>query len=95
MHPVTVCLAWDLYEHSKEFEDALCGEIYAHPTPAPHDISHSDELVDETLVRKLALEIARIASPESELWADERFRNLYLLLQCGAKDSFRILASYR
>lgn len=53
-----------------------------------------DELVDIPLVRDLAVEIARIASPESELWADEGFRNLYLLLQRGAEDDFRILASY-
>jgi hypothetical protein len=94
MHPVTVCLSWNLYEHSKKFEDALCGEIYAHPTSAPYDICHGDELVDETLVRELAAEIARIASPGSELWADERYRNLYLVLQRGAEDNFRILASY-
>jgi hypothetical protein len=94
VHPVTVCLAGDLYEHSKKFEDALCREIYKHPTPAPYDICHYDELVDIPLVRDLAVEIARIASPESELWADEGFRNLYLLLQRGAEDDFRILASY-
>ena len=47
-------------------------------------------------VRERAVEIDRIASPSSELWADERYRNLYLLLQLGAESSsgFRILTSY-
>ena len=94
VHNVTRSLGWELYGHSKKFEDALCGEIYANPTPAPYDIVHGDEFVDVTLVRELAAEISRIASPGSELWADERYRNLYLLLQCGTGDNFRILASY-
>jgi len=94
LHVVTRCLSWELCEHSKKFEDALCGEIYRHPTPAPYDICHRDELVDESLVRDLGAEIARIASPGSELWEDERYRNLYLLLQRGAENGFRILASY-
>jgi hypothetical protein len=46
------------------------------------------------MVRDLGLEIAQIAFPGSELWADERYRNLYLLLQRGAEINFRILASY-
>jgi hypothetical protein len=94
VHVVTWCLGWELYEHSKKFEDALCGEIYEQPTPAPYDINHGDELVDETLVRELREEIARFASPDSELWADERYRNPYLLLQRGVENDFRILASY-
>jgi hypothetical protein len=94
VHVVTWCLGWELYGHSKKFEDALCGEIYRQPTPAPYDIVHGDELVEETLVRELAEEIARIASPDSELWVDERYRNLYLLLQHGTETDYRILASY-
>jgi hypothetical protein len=94
VHAVTGCLGWELYGHSRKFEDALCAEIYQQPTPAPYNINHGDELVDETLVRELAVEIARIAPPASELWADERYRNLYLLLQRGAESNFRILASY-
>jgi len=94
VHVVTWCLGSELYEHSKKFEDTLCGDIYARSTPAPHDISQGDQLVDQTLVRELGVEIARIAPPESDLWADERYRNLYLLLQRGAENNFRILASY-
>ena len=94
VHLVTWCLGWALYEHSKKFEDALCAEIYAQSAPVPYDIYQGDQLVDEALVRELGVEIARIASPGSELWADERYRNLYLLLQHGAKSNFRILASY-
>jgi hypothetical protein len=94
VHVVTQCLGWVLYGHSKKFEDALCAEIYTQSTPAPYDIYHGDQLVNETLVWELGVEIARIASPGSELWADERYRNLYLLLQRGAENDFRILASY-
>jgi hypothetical protein len=94
VHVVTRCLGWELYERSKKFEDALCAEIYERPTPAPYDIYHGDEFVDEGLVRELKVEIARIASPGSELWEDERYRNLYLLLHRGSEDNFRILASY-
>jgi hypothetical protein len=93
VHAVTQYLGWDLYEHSKKFEDALCGEVYEQASPAPYDIVHGDQLIDRTAVRELAIEIARIASPGSELWADERYRNLCLLLQHGAEDNFRILVS--
>lgn len=94
VHVVTWCLGWELYAYSKKFEDALCGEIYAHPTRAPYEIYHGDEFVEEKLVQELGVEIARIASPASDLWGDERFRNLYLLLERGGKESFRILAVY-
>ena len=94
VHVVTLSLGSALHEHSKKFEDALCAEIYTQSTQAPYDIYHGDQLIDETLVRELAVEIARIASPGGELWADERYRNLYLLLQFGAENKFRILASY-
>jgi hypothetical protein len=94
VHVVTLSLGWELYEHSKKFEDAVCAEIYTKSSPAPYDINHGDQLVDETMVRDLGLEIARIASPGSEPWADERYRNLYLLLHRGAEINFRILASY-
>jgi hypothetical protein len=94
VHAVTWSLGWALYEHSKKFENALCGEIYSRSTPAPYEIFQGDELVDESLVHELATEIARIASPGSDLWADERYRNLYLILQRGAEENFRILASY-
>ncbi|MGB0065740.1 MAG: hypothetical protein WBP85_14960 [Terracidiphilus sp.] len=95
VHAVTGCLGYgDLYEYSKKFEETLCGEIYTRSAPAPYDICHGDEFVDESLVRELSVEIARIASPGTELWTDERYRNLYLLLHRGAEENFRILASY-
>lgn len=94
LHVVTRCLGWELYDHSKKFEAALCGEIYEHPTRAPYDIAHNDEFVEEALARELAREIARVVSPGTALWADERYRNLYLLLQRGTESGFRILASY-
>ena len=94
VHVVTWSLGWELYEHSKKFEDALCAEIYAQSSPAPYDIFQGDQLVDESLIRELTEEIARIASPGTEKWADERYRNLYLLLHRGAEKDFRILASY-
>jgi len=95
VHVVTWCLGWDLYEHSKKFEYALCGDIYQRSVPVPYDICQGDRFVDKSLVGELAVEIARIASPGSDLWGDERYRNLYKLLQLGAEDDhFRILASY-
>jgi hypothetical protein len=94
LHNVTWCLGWELYGHSKKFEEAFCDEIHTQSSPAPYDIAHGDQLVDEALVRELAEEIARIAFPSSDLWADERYRNLYQLLQQGAQNDFRILASY-
>ena len=95
VHVVTWCLGKDLYRHSERFEDALCAEIYGRSTAVPYGIYKGDQLVAEDLVRKLSAEIARIASPGSELWSDERYRNLYRLLQLGASsDEFRILASY-
>lgn len=94
VHVVTWCLGLELYSHSKRFEDALCVEIYTQATPAPYEICQGDQLVNETLVRELGVEIARIASPGSELYADERYRNLYLLLQRGLESNFRILVSY-
>jgi hypothetical protein len=95
VHIVTWCLGGALYEHSRKFEDALCGEIYQRSSPVPYDIYLNDELVDDSLVAELAVEIARIASAQSELWVDERYRNLYKLLQLSAtSDRLRILASY-
>lgn len=95
VHVVTWCLGWGLYEHSKKFEDALCAEIYTRSARIPYDIYQGDGLVDDGLVRELATEIARIASPGSELWKDERYRNLYRLLQSAVEgNTYRILASY-
>jgi len=66
VHAVTWCLGWGLYEHSKKFEDALCGEIYTRSTRVPYDIYQGDELVDESLFanlrRKLGLLHHRVAN---------------------------------
>jgi hypothetical protein len=93
VHVVTQCLGVNLYEHSKKFEAAICGEIYERATPAPYDIVHRDLLVSESMTGDLAEEITRIASPGTPLWADEGCRNLYLLLRRGAESNYRVLVS--
>jgi hypothetical protein len=95
VHNVTFMLSWELYEHSKRFEDVLCGEIHSRSRDIPFEICVGDELLDADLVAELFTEMKRISPPATKLWDDQRYRNLYLILQQADRNAdFRILSVY-
>lgn len=95
VHEITQGYVSHLYELSPKFADAICDEVHSRNASIPYNISSEDQLIDRELIAELWHEIRHVSPPDSDLWQNDYFRNLYLLLhEACEKPEYRILAAY-